>query len=94
VDPAFQQEYQSKVRSLNFVANQTRPDISFVTGYVARYASNPNQSHIDAVNHIFAYLNNDRSKGIQYLGKHGFDLRGFVDSDFARCEDSRRSTTG
>jgi hypothetical protein len=93
-DPTFRQEYQSKVGSLNFAANQTRPDISFATGYVARYASNPNQSHMDAVNRIFAYLNNDRLKSIQYSGKHGFDLKGFVDSDFAGCEDSRRSTTG
>jgi hypothetical protein len=93
-DPNFRHEYQSKVGSLNFAANQTRPDISFATGYVARYASNPNQSHMDAVNRIFAYLSVDPSRGIQYSGKHGFDLKGFVDSDFAGCEDSRRSTTG
>ena len=49
---------------------------------------------MDAVNRIFAYLNNDRSKTIRYTGKDGFDLKGFVDSDFAGCEDSRRSTTG
>ena len=93
-DSRFRLEYQSKVGSLNFAANQTRPDISFSTGYVARYASNPNQSHMDAVNRIFAYLNSDRSKGISYSGKHGFNLQGFVDSDFAGCEDSRKSTTG
>ena len=49
---------------------------------------------MDAVNRIFAYLSHDRSKSIQYSGKYGFDLKGFVDSDFAGCEDSRRSTTG
>jgi hypothetical protein len=49
---------------------------------------------MDAVNRIFAYLNSDRGKGIRYSGKYGFDLKGFVDSDFAGCEDSRRSTTG
>ena len=65
-DPAFRHEYQSKVGSLNFAANQTRPDISFATGYVARYATNPNQSHMDAVNRTFAYLNFDRGKSIRY----------------------------
>jgi hypothetical protein len=49
---------------------------------------------MDAVNRIFAYLNNDRCKTIRYSGRHGFDLKGFVDSDFAGCEDSRRSTSG
>jgi hypothetical protein len=93
-DSTFRSEYQSKVGSLNFAANQTRPDISFSTGYVARYASNPNQSHMDAVDRIFAYLSSCPSKGIQYSDKYGFDLKGFVDSDFAGCEDSRKSTTG
>jgi hypothetical protein len=94
VHPKFRMEYQSKVGSLNFASNQTRPDIAFATGYVARYASNPNQTHMDAVDRIFAYLKNDPGRGIVYSGKHGLQLQGFVDSDFAGCEDSRRSTTG
>jgi len=92
--PKFRTHYQSKVGSLNFASNQTRPDIAFATGYVARYASNPNQIHMDSVDRIFTYLKNDPGKGIVYSGKHGLQLRGFVDSDFAGCEDSRRSTTG
>ena len=92
--PEFRTEYQSKVGSLNFTSNQTRPDIAFATGYVARYASNPNQTHKDAVDRIFAYLKDDPAKGIVYSDKHGLQLMGFVDSDFAGCEDSRRSTTG
>ena len=43
---------------------------------------------------IFAYLKNDTRKGIVYSDKHGFQLTGFVDIDFAGCEDARRSTTG
>lgn len=92
--PKFRTEYQSKVGLLNFASNQTRPDIAFAMGYVARYASNPNQTHMNAVDRIFAYLKNDPGKGIVYLAKHGLHLTGFVDSDFAGYEDSRRSTTG
>ena len=90
----FRKEYQGKVSSLNFKANQTGPDISFATGYVARYASNPNQSHMDAVDRIFAYLSSDPGKGIRYSRKAGLQVSGYVDSDFAGCEDSRKSTTG
>jgi hypothetical protein len=92
--PKLRTEYQSKVGSLNFASNQTRPDIAFATGYVARYASNPNQTHMSAVDHIFAYLKNDPGKAIVYSSKHGLQLKGVVDSDFAGCEDSRRSSTG
>ena len=49
---------------------------------------------MDAMDRIFTYLKNDPGKGIVYSGKHGLQLTGFVDSDFTRCEDSRRSTTG
>jgi hypothetical protein len=90
----FRTDYQSKVGSLNWAANQTRPDISFATGYVARYASNPNQDHMDAVDRIFCYLKGDPGKSIVYTNKHGLELKGFVDSDFAGCEDSRKSTGG
>jgi hypothetical protein len=62
----FRKEYQSKVGSLNFSSNQTRPDIAFATGYVARYASNPNRAHMDAVDRIFTYLKSDPRKGIVY----------------------------
>ena len=93
-DAKFRKGYQSKVGSLNFSSNQTRPDIAFATGYVARYASNPNQDHMDAVDRIFAYLKGDPGKGIVYSDKHGLKVTGFVDSDFAGCEDSRKSTTG
>ena len=68
----FRTEYQSKVGSLNFSSNQTRPDIAFATGYVARYASNPNRAHMDAVDRIFTYLKSDPRKGIVYSDKHSF----------------------
>ena len=87
-------EYQSKVGSLDFASNQTRPDVAFATGYVARYACSPTKAHINAVNRVFSYLKNDPEKGILYSGKHGLQLKGFVDGDSAGCEDSRRYTTG
>jgi hypothetical protein len=49
---------------------------------------------MDAIDRIFAYLKNDLGKGIVYLGKYGLQFRGFVDSDFAGYEDSRKLTTG
>lgn len=79
--PEFKLNYQSKIGSINFLANNTRPDISFPTGYVARYASNPNQSHMDAVDHICAYVANDPHKGIRYRKSEGINLHGFSDSN-------------
>ena len=49
---------------------------------------------MDSVNRIFAYLKQCPARAIVYQGKKGLSLNGYVDSDFAGCEDSRKSTTG
>lgn len=41
-NPSIIKECKLKVSSLNFAANQTRPDISFPIEYIARYYLNPN----------------------------------------------------
>lgn len=43
------------------------------------------------MNRIFAYFKNDPAKDIVYSDKHGLQFTGFMDSDFAGCENSRRS---
>lgn len=93
-DPAFKKLYQSKVGSLNYLVDYTRPDIAFAVGYTARYASNPDQSHMDAVDQILAYVSGTRQLGLCFTNQGETRLIGFVDSDFANCEDSRKSTTG
>jgi hypothetical protein len=41
------------------------------------------------VDRIFAYLKGHPEKEIVYLDKHSLRVIGFVDGDFAGCEDSR-----
>ena len=94
-DPKFKTLYQSKVGKLNFPANITRPDLAFSIGYVARYSANPTQAHMDAVDHIFAYVKGTLGVGLKMkLSTTALTLEGYVDSDFAGCADTRKSTTG
>jgi hypothetical protein len=93
-DPDLKVKYQSMVGSLIYLATVTRPDLCFATNMVARYNANPNQSHMDAVERIYAYLNGTLDKGLWYSEACGTNLVGYVDSDHAGCEDIRRSTTG
>jgi Reverse transcriptase (RNA-dependent DNA polymerase) len=48
--------YQSMVGSLMYVALATRPDIQFAISNVAKYSTNPDQSHLTVVKRIFRYL--------------------------------------
>ena len=92
-DTEFLQRYQSMVGTLNWLSTISRPDISFDTGLVARYNADPCQEHMEAVIRIFAYLKGSMHYGICITNKQT-GLVGYVDSDYANCEDTRRSTTG
>lgn len=93
-EPGYKLRYSSKVSSLNFLGNQTRPDVAFPVGYTARYTSNPHTSHADAVSHIFHYLKGSKDLGLLYTKEAGLILEAFADSDHGNCPDTRKSTTG
>jgi hypothetical protein len=95
--PATKSDYASKIGSLNWMSNQTRIDILYNTSLLARFTSNPNQTHIDAMTDVWAYLNRIRNAGLFY--RRGREpswgqLVGYSDSDYAMCPDTRRSITG
>ena len=87
------------IGSLLYVANWTRPDISFAVSELSRMLSNPGQKHLTAAKRVFRYLKGTITLTLQYKSKatNGIGaniLWGFVDSDWGGCRDTRRSTTG
>jgi hypothetical protein len=48
--------YRSAVGKLNYLAQVTRPDIMYVTHQIAKYSSNPRQSHDKAIFYLVCYL--------------------------------------
>jgi hypothetical protein len=89
--------YASQIGCLNWLSNQTRIDITYNTGLLARFTSNPNQSHIDVMKNVWVYLNGSRGNGIFYKCNSEpsqENIIGFSDSDYAMCLDTRRSMTG
>ena len=47
------QRYQLMISSLMWPATQTRPDIAYVTGLLARYLVNPIEKHVAAAKRVF-----------------------------------------
>ncbi|XP_074347353.1 uncharacterized protein LOC141686204 [Apium graveolens] len=72
----------------------SRPDIMFATWLCARFQADPKESHLIAVKRIFRYLKGTPNLGIWYPKDTGFDLIGYTDSDYARCNIDRKSTSG
>ncbi|RLM86324.1 hypothetical protein C2845_PM04G09570 [Panicum miliaceum] len=88
--------YRSIVGSLRYLTH-TRPDISFVVGYVNRFMEAPTTEHFAAVKRILRYMAGTLSYGLHYKkgeGKKNTKLVGYTDSDMAGNIDTRKSTSG
>jgi len=94
-----QKEYQDIVRSLNYAAIATRPDISSAVGVFGRYASDPARRHMIMAKRVMRYLS--KTEGYQLnlglregLKKPYSTVALYTDSDFAGDPNSMKSTTG
>nr|GEX32688.1 uncharacterized mitochondrial protein AtMg00810-like [Tanacetum cinerariifolium] len=88
-----QTKYRSMVGALMYLT-ASRPDIVRATCYCARYQAKPNKKHLTVVKQIFQYLKYTINIGLWYPKDTGFELTAFSDSNYARCLDSRKSTSG
>ncbi|XP_068657896.1 secreted RxLR effector protein 161-like [Aristolochia californica] len=86
--------YAFTVGSLMYVQVCTRPDIAFVVGMLARYQSNPGLDHWRAAKKVMRYLQGTKDYMLMYRWMHNLEVIGYLDSDFAGCIDSYKSTSG
>jgi hypothetical protein len=75
--------YRSVIGKLNYLANNTRPDISMAVHQCARFTSAPKALHELAVKRIIRYLLATKSKGLSLRPTTTMTLDMFVDADFA-----------
>jgi hypothetical protein len=71
----------------------TRSDIAYVVGVVRRFMSNLGKAHWATVKWILRYLRGT-SKMCLCFGNGDPILQGYIDADYARDKDSRKSTPG
>ena len=72
----------------------TRPNISHAVSVVSRYMVDLGKEHWNVVKWIFRYLTSTHDFGILFDQKASTEAVGYVDSDYARDLDSRKSMTG
>ena len=87
------EDYQSKVGSLLYLANQTQPDILYAVNMHSRYTKSPTQEDVLAVHRIFLYLAGTPSLGITLRSGEGIVLYATVDASYGNHID-RKSHTG
>ncbi len=75
--------YRSIIGKLNFLAQNTRPDISFAVHQCARFCQAPTALHELAIKCIVRYLIYTKDKGLILHPTKTFTLDMYVDADFA-----------
>nr|GEZ51850.1 uncharacterized mitochondrial protein AtMg00810-like [Tanacetum cinerariifolium] len=86
-------KYRSMIGALMYLTS-SRPDIVHSTCLCARYQAQTTEKHLKEVKRIFHYLRGTVNTGLWYTKDSGFELIGFSDADYARCNDSFKSTSG
>jgi hypothetical protein len=75
--------YRSVIGKLNFLVQNTCPDISFAVHQCARFHSKPTALHELAMKRIIHYLIYTKDKGLILHPNMSFNLAMYVDADFA-----------
>ena len=75
--------YRAAVGMLNYLASNTRPELSMAVHQCARFCNDPKLSHEKAVKRIARYLLRDPQRGIVYKPDPTRGIECFVDADFA-----------
>ncbi len=75
--------YRSVIGKLNFLAQNSRPDISFAVHQCARFCQAPTALHELAIKRIVRYLIFTKDKGLILHPSKSFTLDMYVDADFA-----------
>jgi Reverse transcriptase (RNA-dependent DNA polymerase) len=86
--------YLEAIGSLLYLAICTRPDIAMAISELARFASDPGIEHWKGVKRVMRYLKGTIDYGIKYGDERCGGLHGYVDANYGRCMDTRKSRYG
>ena len=107
-NPIVKEKYRSLIMSLQYLAQNSRPDISFTVSYLAQYMEKPNDKDWDALMRILRYLRGTWDLGLYYhssalppmlhpssdmMDEYLQTLEGFGDASHAN-EQGRKSRSG
>ena len=86
--------YTSVVKSLMYAQTCTKLNISFAVGMLGRYQSNPRMDHWKTAKKMMRYLQGTKDFMFTFRRSDNLEVTGYLDSGFAECIDSRKSTFG
>ena len=86
--------YLITIGALMYLANTTRPDITFAVNLLARYSSAPTRRHWNGIKHILRYLKRTTDMCLFYSVNCSPNLVGYADAGYLSDPHKARSQTG
>lgn len=94
LEEKFDCPYQQAIGSLLYLAQCTRPDISFAVNMLSRFNKEPKSEHWTAVKRIMRYLQGTKDLRLVYTKDGNKNITGYCDADWASDMSDRKSCTG
>ena len=85
--------YRNLIGCLMYLS-ASRPDILHAESLLSRYMNCASRIHLQAAKRVLRYVKGTVDFGIRYLYVKNFRLLGYSDTDWARCADDMKSTSG
>ena len=86
-------EFRGKGGSLYYAMKQTRLDICYPLGILAKHMSNPGPAHINALHQLLRYLKGTQDHSLAYVGQKRLEVWGYCDVLYNSCSMSAKSVT-
>ena len=93
IDEMLKFPYRNLLGCLSFIANRTRPDISYAVNIFSQFQNNPGMMHWDGLLKLLGYVSYTREHKLQLLCS-SVNLIVYSDADFAANRDDRTSMGG
>ena len=71
----------------------TKPDITFAMHRLSQFMAKPRKPHYTTTLKVLLYLKNEPRKGVFFSTSSKLHAKGFSDSNWASCPDTRRLVT-
>jgi len=85
--------YRRLIGKLLYLTN-SRPNINYSVHLLSQFVQAPTTYHHQAAQHILRYIKADPGRGLFFPRDTSLQIKGFSDSDWATCPETRRSITG
>lgn len=69
----------------------TRPDLSYSMNRLSQFPAKPRVPQLQAAHHILQYIKSIVGQGIYFSSSSSVELKGFANSNWATCLDTRKS---